>query len=114
MNKLSMVRGDSATVTVDITDEDGYPLDLDSVASVRFTARRAYDDGSAVIAKDQDDGVTWDDPSAGVITVALLPEDTSDLARTERLLWDVQVVGAEDDTRTVARGYLWVHRDATT
>jgi hypothetical protein len=110
-----MMRGDSATITVTLTDEDGYPLDLDSLSGVRFTARRWYDSGDPWISKDLDDGITITDPDVGVAEVALVPSDTSELAYTCRLVWDVQVEATDpaEETRTVARGYLWVHRDAS-
>ena len=42
------------------------------------------------------------------------PADTEEFTYSYRLMWDIQVVGdAEDDVRTVARGWLWVYRDIT-
>lgn len=111
MNHLAMIRGDAKFLRVAILDTDGYPVELEELDAIAFTARRSYD-GEAVIAKDLDDGITLAQDEAGSIDVAIAADDTSGFTAPARLLWDVQATLGEI-VQTVARGYLWVHRDIT-
>lgn len=111
---LSMMRGDTRELTVTLTDEDGYPIDLDDLSDIAFTARYNYDSDSVLIQKDLADGVVITDAASGTCTVTIDPVDTEGLARRYRLLWDIQVIADYDDAvRTVARGYLTVEMDVT-
>lgn len=109
MNRLAMIRGDTWTHEFDeLTDEDGYPRDLED-ADLTFTAKARYTDSVAVITKTSADGLTV---SGGVITLALDPADTEDVTAATRYVWDIQ--SEEDgDTVTVLRGTLDVYLDVT-
>lgn len=118
MIRLSMMRGDTKTLTVTLTDADEEPLDLDLLSDITFTAKLHYDDTadtSTTIVKTLGDGITpVDPPSDGVCTITIDPADTEDFAYSYRLMWDIEVIGDyEQDVRTVARGYLYVYRDIT-
>lgn len=114
MNRLSMMRGDDRDLTVTLTSGDGTPIDLDDVADIAFTARTSYDD-TIVITKTLGDGIAVADASSGVCTVHIDPADTSDLAATRVLVWDVQITADYDAAvLTVARGWLYVALDVTT
>ena len=118
MNRLSMMRGDTRHITVTLTDADEVPIDLDDLAEITFTAKLHYDDTAdtdTTIVKTLDDGIAPDGyPEAGTVVITIDPVDTEGFHYSYRLMWDIQVIGdAEDDVRTVARGWLWVYRDIT-
>ena len=118
MNRLSMMRGDTRHITVTLTDADGIAIDLDTLAEITFTAKLHYDDSAdtdTTIVKTLGAGIEPDGyPEAGTVVITIDPVDTEEFAYSYRLMWDIAVVGdAEDDVRTVARGWLWVYRDIT-
>jgi hypothetical protein len=123
MIRLSMIRGDTRPMTVTLTDENGNPIDLDTLSAITFTAKLRYDDTadtSTTIVKTLDDGVVIEEPATdGVCTITIEPVDTSDLDfwwswSRVRFAWDIQVIDDyEQATRTVARGHLYVYRDVT-
>ena len=59
-------------------------------------------------------GVTVvDDPTDGVVDIAIASADTVDLTCSHRFDWDVEAV-QDDLVQTVARGRLFVYQDVTT
>lgn len=116
MIRLSMMRGDTTNLFVTLTDADEMALDLDDVEAITFTAKLDYDDSAdtgTTIVKTLGDGIVIDGyPEAGTCMITIDPADTEAFAYSYRLNWDIQVVGdAEQDVRTVARGWLFVYRD---
>jgi len=116
MSLLTMKRGDRAEFAITLTDVDtGLPLDLTTM-TLRFTAkRRATDlDADALIAKTEGAGITVDvDPSTGLATLEIEPEDTEDLTDLRSLYWDVQVDNGAGDVRTPLSGLLAISADIT-
>lgn len=114
MTALSMYRGDAAAFRFSIVDEDGDPLDLDTV-DLRFTAKRHVedDDDDAIIVKTSGDGIEADTP--GTCVVRLLASDTDDLHAPTRLLWDLQStnIGDAEDVHTLLTGTLGIRADVS-
>jgi hypothetical protein len=121
MIRLSMMRGDTRPMTVTLTDENGNPIDLDTLSDITFTAKLNYDDSdtaTTTIVKTLTDGVVIEDPATdGVCTITIEPADTSDIDfwwswTALRLVWNIRVIDDyEQATRTVARGYLYIYQD---
>lgn len=115
MTDLRMTRGDSKAFAFAITDASGDPLDLTG-ASVWMTAKEAYadtDDG-ATFQKTNADGITVLDAANGLIRVDLVPGDTDGLDdKRVRLLYDIQVLDADDKVTTPISGRIVVSPDVT-
>jgi len=106
---LSCARGDTAEWTLTAT-KDGTPLDLTG-GRVIFAARRSY--ASPVLferTSDPGDGIVIDaDPSSGIATIKLRPEDTLPLPNdTVTLFYTIHVFTAGGDEWMVVRGDLVV------
>lgn len=116
MSALSMYRGDAAAFRFTIVDEDGEPLDLDTV-DLRFTVKRHDDDDDddALIVRTSADGIDIDDPATGVCVIRLRASDTDDLPVPTSLVWDLQStnVGDVEDVHTLLRGTLKVRADVS-
>jgi hypothetical protein len=112
MSLLQMLRGDTETFTLTLTDVDGAPLDL-SQATITFTVKRNFGDATPFIVKDDLDGIDiGGSGDVGVATITIEPEDTADLTHTERFVWDIEV----DDgltTTTPLMGRMVVAMDVT-
>lgn len=105
---LEMVRGDTVTLDVALTDGDGNPLDLTDLG-LTFTAVNA----SMTITKTLDDGITLTDDVGGLATVELVPDDTSDLEDRVVLAWDLQVSDDDGHVHTPLMGSLIVETDVS-
>ena len=106
-NQLTMMRGDSKTYTVTISDSAGDPYDLTG-ASVWFTVDDLFEKTLA-------DGIAVTAPLTGVAVVTIDPEDTED-ARDYRssYRYDVQVKLADGTVKTPIRGLFVLTPDVTT
>ena len=113
MSDLTLIRGDTAIIPVEVNDAAGNDVDL-SGAEVFFTvkARRSDPDSAAVIRKQTGDGITVTVPAEGKLTVTLDPEDTADIGRG-RYRYDVQVVADDGTVQTVADGSVLLREDVT-
>lgn len=113
---LSMIRGDSKTFALSLTDAAGDPLDLTG-CTVWITAKEAYTDtdAAATFQHSTDDGnITILDEDTGVIAVDIDPADTTDLdGKTTRLVYDIQVEDGVGKVTTPVRGKLVVRPDVT-
>ena len=119
MSHLAVTRGDSATFTLTLTDEDtGAPVNLTGM-TMTFTAKRrpTDSDAQALIAKSTADGIVIDvAPETGLATLTLDPADTEDLSPAQigrSLYWDLQIDDMAGDVRTPLSGLLAISADMT-
>lgn len=87
---FEMFRGDNADVEVTLTDVNNTALNLTG-GLVEMTARYAYD-GTALFEKSTAvaaEGVITN-PTAGVVTFYIVPDDTKDLTEETTLVYDVR------------------------
>ena len=106
-NNLIVVRGDSHTFTLTLTDTAGAPLDLTD-ADLTFTVKDMF-------AKTVGAGITVSAPLTGVATVEVDPADTEgapDYRREYR--YDTQVDLSDGTRVTPIRGKFIVLPDVTT
>ena len=101
---LVMTRGDSRTFTITLTT-DGFPLDLTD-ADVWFTV-------AGVFSKRLGAGITVDDPTTGVVVVAVDPADTEQLPGRVSTRFDLQVKLADGTVSTPRKGRFVIVPDAT-
>jgi hypothetical protein len=116
MTLLSMIRGDRREFAITLTDDDtGDALDLTTMTLVFTAKRRPTDtDAQAIIAKTEGAGITIDaDPTTGLATLEIEPEDTEDLDDLRTLYWDLQVDNGAGDVRTPLSGRLALSADVT-
>lgn len=107
MNDLTVIRGDSATLTMTLVDPAGDPYDLTD-SFLWFTVRD-------LIAKTTDDGIVIDmDPTTGVAVVMIAAAETSP-APNYRVAYpyDVQILTADGETQTPIRGLFIVIPDVS-
>lgn len=115
-----VVRGESATLDLDVPDKDGAPFAWVGW-SVRFAAKRRLDDAEpAAITKSTDVTGEVDVSTPGEALVHLTPDDTKaamagTTANFVALYWDVRVSrpGANAASYVVASGILPVVRSVT-
>lgn len=110
---LRATKGDSISLEADVVrviDGVNQPVNLTG-ASVWFTAKRSYsdDDATAFIRKGTTnttlDGIEVLDATGGQVVINIEPSDTSGLeAGTVMLLWDMQVLEADQTLTTVNYG----------
>jgi len=115
VTNLSMIRGDTRSFALTLTDGAGSPLDLTDV-TLTFTAKlRLTDaDDEAIIVKTDADGIEIsDDPSDGMATLTIDPEDTEVLGYSRSLYWDLQVEDALGAVQTPLSGRLSIRADVT-
>lgn len=113
--KLTMYRGDTAVFDLACKQSDGTPLDISS-GTLCFTAKssaRQLDEDSSFQKDSDDNGITITDGPAGLATVVLSPEDTSELYAPARLVWDLQYVTTGDNVFTLLDGELVIKPDVT-
>lgn len=106
INDISMVRGDSVTLSLTLTDSVGAPYDL-TAADITFTV----DD---LITKTVGAGITVADPLTGVAAIALDPADTEDCPDIRAAYrYDVQITLSSGSVKTPIRGLFVVLPDVT-
>lgn len=115
MSLLAMVRGDTATFTITVTNQDGTPFDLTS-ATLWFSVRSAPGAvGYIFQKKTPSSGITVATPTTGVAVISIDNADTSGLSPSEqRLVWDCQLKTSGGSIFTINRGDLIVSADITT
>lgn len=120
MTNLTITRGDSATIHVDVSS-GGTPVDLTGY-TLWFTAKAAYTDADAdaAIQKGNAGGLSGVSLMTGPggantrIKIVLSPADTESLAaKPVTLHYDVQAESAGGDIYTITRGDLLVQPDVT-
>lgn len=104
MSHLSLVRGDSQTLSLVLSNlPDGGLTDAD----ITFTVESLF-------AKTIGDGITVDDADAGLVSISIDPDDT-ELSPDVRTVYsyDVEVVFASGAVNTPLIGVLVVNPDVT-
>lgn len=90
---IKITRGDSAYLTINVTDADGNPYILDADENVRVQVRSKYND-------DENEGFLFEgeviDNGDGTITWHIRPEDTATADSSIAYLYDVQYEGNGD------------------
>ena len=103
---ITMVRGDTLSFGVEIEDQEGNPLDIDSAY---FTCKKSYQDEVGVFQKALNSGITR--VSAGKYRVRIAPNDTKTI-EAGKYFYDFQI-GKNDDVFTIMRGVLEIEHDVT-
>ncbi len=102
-----MVWGDTRRFQIDITDDLGDPVDLDTGDMV-VTGRLRYTSGAPLFEKTFSDGITKDDDVTGRAELVLDPADLVDLGNDyHRLVFDVRFWVAGDAFSPI-QGTLYV------
>lgn len=113
MIELEMFRGDFKDYDLAVT-LNAAPADLTD-CKIDFTAKRALadPDDKAVFHKSIGSGITVDVPTAGTAVIQIEHDDTAEMTRDAKLVWDVQVTDPAGKPHTVLRGTLNVLLDVT-
>lgn len=109
---LEMYRGDTKVFDIAVTDPDtGGVVDLTG-KTLAFMAKRSRTDadGSAVISKTTGAGIANTNAIGGLAALTIDPADTSALAETTQLEYDLQLTNG-GQVFTVASDYLLVRAD---
>lgn len=100
---LSAFQGETQTLAVTVTKEDGNPLDLTGLsAEWRLVAMR---DEAAIVTKTDADGITITDAAAGTLEVTLSAADTQQDPGTYR--HELRLTGV-DYVATVLSGIVTI------
>ena len=102
---ITMTRGDTVTFNIQVFDENGQTIDVDSC---KFTCKKRASSSEVVFQKSFADGITQ---SNGLITVRIAPEDTKNVDEGT-YFFDCQI-GEADDIFTIKKGILTIEWDAT-
>jgi hypothetical protein len=86
MNAFEIIRGDSTSIEVEVTDENGAPIDLTDT-EVFFTAKKSLrdPDNKAVLSKEVSTGDT-----EGIVEINFTAEETDNL-KPRSYWWDIQL-----------------------
>lgn len=102
---ITMVKGDTVSFNVEVFDNDGNPITVDSADMV--CKKRVLGD-DVTFHKSLGDGITQ---SQGIMTVRVAPGDTRD-AEAGLYFYDFQI-GVGDDIFTLLNGVLTIEQDVT-
>ena len=102
---ITMTRGDTVTFNIQVFDENGDPVTIDSCF---FTCKKRASSTETVFQKSLGHGITQSD---GLITVRIAPEDTREVDEGE-YFYDCQL-GVANDKYTIKKGVLTIEWDAT-
>ena len=97
---ITMVRGDTARISVSIKDAEGDPYIPAEGDSIRFAAKKKYTDTTVALYKDID---------IGAMLLTIEPEDTKDLQMGSikgRYVYDIELTQADGTVDTFIRGDL--------
>lgn len=102
---LMLSKGERVALALQITGDDGLPVDLTG-ALLKFTAKRSLDDTDdrALIAKDSDadeglGGIEITDAEAGRAVIQFEPENT-DTLKSGRYYFDVKYISGDSSVVT--------------
>ena len=102
---ITMVRGDTLSFNVEVTDANG---DLIEVDSAYFTCKKISTDDSNVFKKALGAGITQDEDG---MTVRVAPEDTRNV-NAGQYFYDMQI-GVGEDIFTILKGVLEIEQDVS-
>lgn len=102
---ITMVRGDTLSFNIFVTDPDGNAVTVDSAD---FTCKKLATDESNVFRKSLNAGILQDDDC---LTVRVAPSDTENVD-AGRYFYDCQI-GVDDDVFTILKGILTIEQDVT-
>jgi hypothetical protein len=105
---FDMVSGDNKVITVNIIDEAGRPLNINSATAADFWVMTRHH--VTVVTKSLGDGVTLDSTN---IVVTLLPADTVDL-KADLYYTELQVIDAAGEVFTPVQGKLFLKKGYVT
>ncbi len=102
---ITMVRGDTLSFNVEVTDADGEIIEVDSAY---FTCKKISTDDSNVFKKALGAGITQDEDG---MTVRVAPEDTRNV-NAGQYFYDMQI-GIGQDIFTILKGVLEIEQDVS-
>ena len=102
---ITMVRGDTLSFNVEVTDADGEIIEVDSAY---FTCKKISTDDSNVFKKALGAGITQDEDG---MTVRVAPEDTRNV-NAGQYFYDMQI-GVGEDIFTILKGVLEIEQDVS-
>ena len=97
---ISMIRGDTGTIDVNIS-ANGVPYQILDTDKIVFSVKKYYDADAYAIQKTAESG-----------KIKLLHTDTNELS-TGNYVWDMQITTANGDVATIGPGKLNVLPDVT-
>ena len=103
---ITMIKGDTLSFSVEIEDQDGNPLDVDSAF---FTCKKNIKDDAFLFQRAIGNGITRTE--AGKYTVRVRPDETAS-AEAGKYFYDFQV-GKNGDVFTILKGILELVQDVT-
>ncbi len=114
---LEMLRGDTFIFNLAVTDAAGDPMDLTG-CTITMTVKRnlGQTDPEATFQASTAEEITIDNEEAGLATIEIPPEMTSDLSINGSQLecfYDIQVKNTGLQVFTVARGKFKILADVT-
>ena len=102
---ITMIRGDTLAFNVEITDNYGEPIQVDSAY---FTCKKDIYSNITTFQKTLENGIEQDD---GLLIVRIDPNDTKEVI-AGKYFYDFQV-NIGDDTYTLQIGVLAIDQDVT-
>ena len=102
---ITMVRGDTLAFNVEVFDDSGNPITVDSAD---FTCKKKLAGDLSVFHKSLGSGISQSD---GIISVRVAPSDTKEVD-AGRYFYDFQI-GVGGDVFTLLRGVLTLEQDVT-
>lgn len=104
-SNITMVKGDTLAFNVQITDQDGEPILVDSAY---FSCKKNLNDDGFTFQKSLLNGISQTD---SLLTVRVAPEDTVEVDAGE-YFYDMQI-GVGTDVYTIMIGCLTLMQDIT-
>ena len=102
---ITMVRGDTLAFNVEVLDEDGNAVTVDSAD---MTCKKQATEGENIFHKSLGAGITQSD---GLLSVRVAPNDTKEVD-AGRYFYDM-CIGVGNDIFTIMRGVLSIEQDVT-
>lgn len=101
---FQMVAGDSKTLVITVRNSVGDPVNITG-STIKWQAARSLGKAS-IISKTTSSGISLSDPTNGIFTVTLNPDDTEDLRGVYH--HEAQVTDASNNISTVLSGTMTI------
>lgn len=88
---ITLTRGDTLKIKLDLTDGDGKPYTPNPNDSIRFAMKKKYTDSKPVVVKEIPNDT---------LVLHLEPEDTKNLQQPLDYVYDIQITTAAGDVDT--------------